>query len=132
MAVTVTNAAPSTAIKLNNYGAGNFGAVAGAVSVINDSGAFENKRLRLSRLNLSGTYATNGFALVPSAYGLKEIHALMVVGDPNSSSGAAATPQLTTTGASPIVKLYTDNVPTELANTTSVANWTYTVLLAGV
>ena len=127
MAVTVTNANPSGSTDKSLMGS--YGPLSGGVSVA-VSDVAKGKRVRVAKLNLSGTYATNGFALTPSAYGLKEIHSLAVIAD--GTSGAAATPYLSTTGGSPIVKLVTDNVPTELANTTAVTNFSYTVLLIGV
>lgn len=127
MAVTVTPANPSGAS--NKLFAGAYGPLATGVSV-RVSEPFGNKRVQLTKLALSGTYITGGFALVPSAYGLKEIHGLAVVSD--GTSGGAAVPQLTAPGASPVVKLVTDNVPTELGNATSVTNHTFTVLLWGI
>lgn len=130
MAVTVTKAAPSGSI--DPLYAGSFGAVGSSNFINVNNEAFARKRVRLCRLTLSGTYATGGFALTPSDYGLREIHGLAVVCDKNSTSGAGAVPQLTTTGGSPNVKLYVDDVPTELTNATSVANWRYVLLIVGV
>lgn len=128
MAVTVTNAAPSTSIDrtfLGSYGP------SGTAVTAHVSDPFANKRVRIGKLTLSGTYATNGFALTPADYGLKEIHGLAVVCDTNAGSGGGAIPRLTTAGASPTVKLYSAT-STELTNTTSVTNFVYTVLLIGV
>src|SRR5574340_919281 len=130
MAVTVTKAAPSTSLRRSYAGA--YGP-SGPSSNFNNVGntAIANKRIRCTKLTLSGTYATGGFALTPSDYGLKEIHEIFVCCDTNSSNGAGAVIRLTTTGSSPNVKLYSDT-STELANTTSVANFVYTVWVVGV
>lgn len=126
MAVTVTSANPATTVKPFVQGA--YGALAAGASV-DITGVQLAKRAKVTKLTLSGTYATNGFALVPSAYGLKEIHAMLVVADGNS--GAPYVPQLTAPGASPVVKLVTDAVPTELTNTTATIG-VFTVLLIGI
>lgn len=127
MAVTVANAAPSTTVKRAFQGS--YGTLASAVTADPGSDLFSKHRVKLTQLSLSGTYITNGFALTPSAYGLKEIQMLAVVADGNS--GGVAVPFLSTTGVSPIVKLVVDKTPTELANATSVTNHQYTVLLIG-
>jgi hypothetical protein len=140
MAVTVTNAAAPTALNAqsNNtngkspWTGSGYGAVANAVYQPIQGGVAVSKRLVLTKITLSSTYATGGFALVPSAYGLKSIDGLAIVCDPGSTSGGAAVPSLTTAGESPIVKLVTDNAGTELANATSVASHGFVVLLAGV
>lgn len=128
MAVTVTKAAPASTV--SPIVVGSYGKLDSDTYLTVGSEAFAAKRVKASKLTLSSTYATNGFALTPADYGLKEIHQLLVICD--GTSGGAAVPYLSTTGASPIVKLVTDNVPTELANATSVANHTYTVLLVGI
>ena len=132
MAVTVTVTQPSyltTAIPRFLQGSyGPSGAATKVIDVGNDIPA-NHRRVKLTLLALSGTYATNGFTLTPSTYGLKSIDALLVVA--NGASGGAAVPNLSTTGESPVVKLVTDNVPTELSNATSVTNHSYLVILIG-
>lgn len=125
MAVTVTKAVPDK--NTDRHWTGDQG-VRNADTFINAPDARQH-RVRVVGLNLSGTYATNGFALTPSDYGLQVITGLAVICD--GKSGGAALPYLSTAGASPIVKLVTDNVPTELANATSVTNHSYTVVLFG-
>lgn len=126
MAVTVTKAAPAST--LHRRHGGGLGARGSDVYIAAPNA--QGEKVRTAKLTLSGTYATNGFALTPADYGLKEIYGLAVLAD--GTSGGAAVPFLSTTGASPIVKLVTDNVPTELANATSVANHVFTVQLYGV
>lgn len=128
MAVTVTSSAPATTVSTTFVGA--YGASGTSKFISLTSVPFTGKRVRATKLALSSTYATGGFALVPSLYGLNEIHGLLVIAD--GTSGGTAVPYLSTTGASPIVKLVVDNVPTELANATSVTNHTYTVLIIGI
>lgn len=126
MAVTVTPTAPdkNTHKKwIGSYGVHGSDAY---VSLPNATGTKE----RLTVLALAGTYLTNGFAITPANYGLVEIYGMALILD--GKSGGGSVPFLSTTGANPIVKLVTDNVPTELANLTSVANHSYTVLLFGV
>lgn len=127
MAVTVTNANPSTTVK--RMFMGSYGPLTNGVSVDPGADFVQKHRLRVTKLTLSGTYATNGFAITPSAYGLKNIYGILTINDGNS--GGAAVLHLSTTGGSPIIKLVTDNVPTELANATSVTNHAYTVILVG-
>lgn len=128
MAVTVTSAAPSTSI--DRLYAGSYGP-SGASKTFDVSHPFANKRVRLVKLTLSSTYVTGGFALTPANYGLSEIHGLAVVCDTNAASGGAAVPRLTTTGASPVVKLY-KATNTEFDNAGSTANFVFTVLLIGI
>src|SRR5579859_7403454 len=139
MAVTVTNAAPPTALNaraedgntLASAWVGNYGAPANCV-VLDVTGHIANKgRIKVTELQLSGTYATGGFALTPSAYGLKEINSLAVICDASATSGAVAVPSLATAGESPIVKLVVSNSLAELANTTSVASMNFDVILVG-
>jgi len=128
MAVTVTASAPSAA--LSPIFSGSYGQTGDAASVA-VSTVGSNKRIRVSDLGLSGTYATGGFTLNPSEYGLTEVFGLAVVCDADSVSAGDAVPRLTATGGTPTVKLFgADNV--ELADTTSVADFTYTVLLFGI
>lgn len=126
MAVTVTEAAPPTAT--NRHWTGTEGARGSDVYIMAPDSRGE--RNRVTKLTLSGTYATGGFALTPADFGLKEIRGMAVIAD--GTSGGVAVPALTTTGASPNVKLYTDNAQTELANTTSVANFCFLVILNGI
>lgn len=127
MAVTVTPAAPlTTSVRML---LGSYGASGASVAISVGAESLSKHRVVCSKLALSGTYITNGFALTPSAYGLKNIYGLLVLAD--GSSGGTAVPYLSTTGGSPVVKLVVDNVPTELANATSVTNHTYTVWLIG-
>ena len=129
--VTVTQPAYSSSTTLPRFLTGSYGP-SGATNTIFDIGSSlptHSKRLKLTLLALSGTYATGGFTLTPSTYGLKSIDALLVV--TNGASGGAAVPFLSTTGNSPTVKLGTDNVPTELSNATSVTNYSYLVILVG-
>src|SRR6266568_498981 len=103
MAVTVTPTAPPTAVGITGgWVPARYGLSPGSVAEDVGTTIFANKRVKLTSLALSGTYATNGFALTPSAYGLKEIHAIFVLAA--AATGAAATPLLTTTGGSPVVK----------------------------
>ena len=105
---------------------GSYGSSGDAVSVA-VSTVGSNKRIRLTRLSLAGTYAGD-FPLTPSEYGLSEIHGLAVVcGD----SFGAAVPRLVQAGSSPSVGLYkADNDEVALAD--SVADHAYTVLLFGI
>lgn len=128
MAVTATAAAPASTIP--TAVAGSRG-VNGTDAYANADGIAENKRSRLTQLTLSGTYATGGFALVPANFGLSVISAILLVCDDGTHSGAAAVPVLATSGASPVVKLVTDNTAAELANATAVTNFRYTVILIG-
>lgn len=128
MTVGVAIAAPPATV--SPLYAGSYGA-SGAAKTVHVSDPFANKRVRLTQLTLSSTYVTGGFALTPADYGLKEIHGLAVVCDTNSASGAAAVPRLTTTGASPVVKLY-KATNTEFDSAGNTANFVYTVLLIGI
>lgn len=137
MAVTVTTTQPTlTTTAIPRFLTGSYGP-SGATNKVLDLGtelATHSQRIKLTLLALSGTYVTGGFTLTPSTYGLKGIFGLLVVtstGGTGTASGGAALPYLATTGNSPVVKLVTDNVPTELGNGTSVTNHSYNVVLFG-
>src|SRR4051812_11003229 len=124
MAVTVTKAAPS--LSIDKIYIGSYGISDSAVSASVNAEAVANKRTRATKWTLSGTYVTGGFAIVPSDYGLKEIQGICVIGDTASTSGAGAVPRLTTTGSSPIVKLFMDT-STEFTSGGSVTSFVYAV-----
>lgn len=127
MAVTVTKASPASE---NQMYIGAYGRSGSATHVAVNHQFAANKRLMLTRLNLSGTYITNGFALTPSDYGLKEIHGLLVVADGNS--GTPAQWSLTAPGSSPVIKMIVDQAGTELANATSMTSCNAYVILLGI
>lgn len=138
MAVTVTNAAPPTALGARaedgNALASAFVSPYGAPAncVVHDvTGNLAHKgRVKVTELQLSGTYITGGFTLTPSAYGLKEINSLAVICDGSAGTAAAGTLLLTTAGESPVVKMFTATA-TELTNATSVTNNVFDVILVG-
>jgi hypothetical protein len=128
MAVTATAAAPASAVKpawKGPYGPSG-GAVAATVSEV-----APNKRIRTSQVTLSGTYETGGFELDPATFGLAEIHHLAVVCDAGANSSGDAVPRLTSAGSPATVTLYGAD-ETEIADTTSVSDHVYTLLVVGI
>lgn len=124
MAVTVTAAAPANTVK--PHWVGSYGKL-GSDAYIN-APSVRNAIVRVSQLTLSGTYATGGFALDPTKFGLKEIHGMAVICD--GTSGGTAFPKLTAPGASPVIVMVTDGASTELANTTATVE-VFTAILFG-
>lgn len=140
MAVTVTKAAPATSLSsvagVTRTLTGSYG-VSGSAVVVDPGDQFiQNKRVKVAKLTLSGTYATGGFALAAADYGLAEIHALLVIATSTSSSvpvsaGSIPALDISSSLSAPTVRLYTDTA-TELANTTSVTNFVIHAVLIGV
>jgi hypothetical protein len=143
MAVTVTKAAPSLTISdtvahshlVTPYVFGAYG-VPGAAVVASPTDFLAGKRVRVCKITLSGTYATGGFALAAADYGLKEIHALLVLCNSTSTSvpisgGTMPALDISASTSAPTVRLYTDTA-TELANATSVTNFVWYAVIVGV
>ena len=140
MAVTVTKAAPGTSLSsvsgFTRNISGAYGVSGSAITTDPGDQFLANKRIKVVKLSLSGTYATGGFALAAADYGLAEIHSLFVIANSTSTTvpvSAGTTPALdvSVSLSAPTVRLYTDTA-TELANATSVTNFVYNVVIAGV
>jgi hypothetical protein len=128
VAVTVTPAAVPQGLPL--WAKGPYGPISGQnYHTISD--VFGNKRAVVAQINFSGTYVTGGFAITPATWGLVEIHDMFLITDgAGVSSALPGIPTLSTTGASPNVKIWTA-IFGELANATSLASTGVTVIFVG-
>ena len=140
MAVTVTKAAPATALSsvagFTRTLSGSYGVTGSAITADPGDQFIQNKRVKVVKWTLSGTYITGGFALAASDYGLAEIHHLLVIANSTSSTvpvSAGTIPALDVSSSfsAPTVRLYTDTA-TELTNATSVTNFVFNLVIIGV